>query len=48
MSIRGDADRGHFQDELNIPGLPPARETKTEVSETQGEFDIVTFSVCDL
>ena len=48
MSICGDADKGNFQDELNIPGLPPAREAKTEVSETQGEFNLITFSVCDI
>ena len=27
-----------FQDELNVPGVPFARETETEASETQGKL----------
>ena len=43
MSICGYTDKGHFQDELNVPGVPLAREAKTKVSETQGEFNMITF-----
>ena len=49
MSICGDTDKGHFhfQDELHIPGVPLAREAKTKVSETQGEFNMINFGICD-
>ena len=38
----------HVQDELNISGIPPAREAKTEVTETQGEMNnCYTFGISD-
>ena len=47
MSVCGDTDKGNFQDELNVPGVPLAREAKTKVSETQGEFNMINFGICD-